>query len=60
MWASFTSVPDDSVGKGKPQTKAEIYLLAVDESANAKFANLHCGLVLKCYGLVLIHQTFFR
>ena len=48
MWASFTSVPDDSVGKGKPQTKAEIYLLAVDESANAKFANLHCGLVLIC------------
>jgi hypothetical protein len=48
MWASFTSVPDDSVGTGEQQNKAEIYLLTLDEIANAKFATLHCGLVLIC------------
>ena len=48
MWASFTSVRDDSVGTGKQQTKAEIYVLAGNEIANAKFAKLPCGLVLIC------------
>jgi hypothetical protein len=43
MWASFTSVRDDSVGTGKQQTKAEIHVLAGNE-----IAKLPCGLVLIC------------
>ena len=72
MWASFTSVADDSVGTGEQQNKAEIYLLTVDEIAEAKCASitsvqcatLHCGLVLTClsqwFSSFLNSQLVFR